>query len=40
VLHTGQTKSSGKKVRNGKWLYIALAVIANITLIINAIHHW
>jgi hypothetical protein len=28
------------KVRNAKWLYIALAVIANITLIINAIHHW
>jgi hypothetical protein len=35
-----KVKAARVKVRNAKWLYIALAVTANITLIINAIHHW
>ena len=35
-----KVKAAKVKVKNAKWLYIALAVIANITLIINAIHHW
>jgi hypothetical protein len=35
-----KVKVTRAKVKNAKWLYITLAVIANITLIINAIHHW
>jgi hypothetical protein len=35
-----KVKVARAKVKNAKWFYIVLAVTANITLIINAIHHW
>jgi hypothetical protein len=35
-----KVKVARAKVKSAKWFYISLAVIANITLIINAIHHW